>query len=62
MKILDLFVSFNEGTIGKREKVEQLRCIEDDIPLYGVITPSSLNSVDTIDDLKMYKKLSDFFH
>lgn len=62
IKILELFVSSKEGKIEEREKVEQLRCIENDIPLYGVITPSSLNSVDTIDDLKMYKKLSDFFH
>lgn len=61
MKILELFVSFNEGTIEKREKVEQLRCIEDDIPLYGVITPSSFNSIDTKNDFEMYKKIPKYF-
>lgn len=61
MKILDLFIDFNEGIIEKKEKVEQLRCIENDIPLYGVITPSSFKSVDTKDDFEMYKKIPEYF-
>ena len=33
------------------ESIEQLRCLENDIPLYGVKTSHTERSVDTYDDL-----------
>jgi 3-deoxy-manno-octulosonate cytidylyltransferase (CMP-KDO synthetase) len=62
IKILELFMGFEEGILESIEKVEQLRCIENDIPLYGIITPGSFNSVDTIDDFEMYKNLKIHFN
>lgn len=55
--ILEEFMNSLEGPLEKVEKVEQLRCIENDIPLYGVITPSTPNSVDTKVDYEMYVNL-----
>ena len=62
IKILEKFVGSQEGILESIEKVEQLRCIEHDIPLYGIITPGSFNSVDTKDDFEMYENLKFHFN
>lgn len=56
--ILEKFIKAKEGPLEKLEKVEQMRCIENDIDLYGVITPHSLNSVDTELDFNIYKNMN----
>lgn len=55
--ILERFVNASEGHLESIEKVEQLRCIENDIPLIGVITPHTSNSVDTHMDIDFYREL-----
>ena len=55
--ILSEFVSAPEGVLEASEKVEQLRCIENDIPLIAVVTPHTPNSVDTRADLNFYLSL-----
>ncbi len=50
--VLQKYVSCEPGPLEILEKVEQLRCIEHDIPLIGVITPATERSVDTIEDLE----------
>lgn len=58
LSILERFVNSPEGLLESIEKVEQLRCIENDIPLFGVITPHTSNSVDTQVDFEFYRGLS----
>lgn len=47
---LNCFLRSPVGPLENLEKVEQLRCIENDIPIYGVKTDSSEISVDTQED------------
>lgn len=55
--VLNTFVQKEPGTLELLESVEQLRCIEHDIPLKGVVTPHTEVSVDTQSDLdKMISK------
>ena len=56
--ILERFVNSTEGLLESIEKVEQLRCIENDIPLFGVVTPHTSNSVDSSVDFDFYRSLS----
>ena len=51
------FVSVSPGPLERLESVEQLRCIEADIPLAGVITPHTERSVDTAEDLEYMRSL-----
>ncbi|NVK02946.1 MAG: NTP transferase domain-containing protein [Oceanospirillaceae bacterium] len=48
---LQTFVNSKKGPLEEIEQVEQLRCIENDIPLVGVVTPHTERSVDTLADL-----------
>ena len=59
---LNIFNSFSPGPLELSESVEQLRCIEHDIPLYAVKTAHTERSVDTEDDLVYMKSkpLSEF--
>ena len=50
-KTLDSYISKDPGPIENLESVEQLRCIEYDIPLFSVKTAHSERSVDTLEDL-----------
>lgn len=54
---LEKYVESPEGPLEACEKIEQLRCIENDIPLYAVVTPHTLNSVDTQIDFDFYQNL-----
>lgn len=56
--LLETFVSSIPGPLEVLESVEQLRCIEHDIPLVGVNTQHTERSVDTHDDLAYMRKLS----
>ena len=57
VNVLEQFVRLAEGPLEVAEKVEQLRCLENDIPLLAVITPHTMNSVDTLKDLEFYRML-----
>lgn len=54
--VLETFVSATPGPLELVESIEQLRCIENDIPLVGVITQHTERSVDTYDDLNFMRK------
>lgn len=62
-KTLEKFVSLDAGPLERLESVEQLRCIEHDIPLYAVKTTHTERSVDTNQDLiyMQMKPKSDFY-
>jgi 3-deoxy-manno-octulosonate cytidylyltransferase (CMP-KDO synthetase) len=49
--ILKAFVNAPLGPLEQLESIEQLRCLENDIPLYGVKTFHTERSVDTFEDL-----------
>ena len=49
--LLETYVSLRPGPLEILESVEQLRCIEYDIPLLGIKTQHTERSVDTYDDL-----------
>jgi len=49
---LDLFVSQPESTLEKNERLEQLRFLENGIPIYVGATPFDSVGVDTEDDLQ----------
>ena len=55
--LLERFVSSSPGPLEILESVEQLRCIEHDIPLVGVKTEHTERSVDTLDDLVYMREL-----
>jgi len=55
--LLHTFVSSIAGPLEILESVEQLRCIENDIPLVGVKTENTERSVDTYNDLVYMRKL-----
>lgn len=50
IQTLNHFLRSPVGPLEHVEKVEQLRCIENDIPIYGVLTEGSEISVDTLED------------
>lgn len=56
-EVLERFVGAPAGPLEQVEQVEQLRCIENDIELYGVRCPSSPKSIDTLEDLNRYRKI-----
>ena len=49
--LLETFITALPGPLEKLESVEQLRCIESDIPLIGIKTQHTEKSVDTFEDL-----------
>lgn len=55
--VLDSFVSAPPGPLELKENVEQLRCIEYDIPIHAVIVPASERSIDTPDDYEIVASL-----
>jgi len=61
-EILSSYIAKKPGDLELMENVEQLRCIEHDIPIFGIKTSPTERSVDTIDDLNYMKKMpkSDF--
>lgn len=56
--VLEKFTNAPEGYLENIEKIEQLRCIENDIELFGVVSPETPKSLDTPDDLIAYKQVS----
>jgi 3-deoxy-D-manno-octulosonate cytidylyltransferase len=56
-EILSKYVSYAPGELELSEAVEQLRCIERDIPIYGVKTSTTERSVDTMDDLQYMRNI-----
>lgn len=61
LKILEEYITCGEGILERSEKIEQLRCIENDLPMYGVEVPKALNSIDTDEDYKFYQEKSSLF-
>lgn len=55
--LLEKFVLASPGPLEVLESVEQLRCIENDIPLIGVETETTEKSVDTYEDLVYMRNL-----
>jgi 3-deoxy-manno-octulosonate cytidylyltransferase (CMP-KDO synthetase) len=55
--VLKSFVTAIPGPLENLESVEQLRCIESDIPLVGVKTQHTERSVDTYEDLNFMRSL-----
>ena len=53
---LNTFLAHLPGPLEMAESVEQLRCIEHDIPLFAVKTSHTERSVDTVDDLLFVKQ------
>jgi len=51
-EVLEEYISAEIGPLEKAESVEQLRCIESNIPIYGVLTEHTERSVDTKVDLE----------
>ena len=62
--ILNNFISLMPGPLELSESIEQLRCIEHDIPLYAVKTAHTERSVDIADDLLYMRKkpISEFLN
>ena len=56
-EVLKKFINSLAGPLEKTEKIEQLRCLENDIPLLGVKTPHTMISIDTEKDLDFYRML-----
>ena len=57
-KVLERFANGAVGILEEAEKLEQLRCIENDIELFAVICEESPKSVDTLKDLNHYRSMS----
>ena len=55
--LLERFISCPVGPLEQLESVEQMRCIENDIPLIGIKTEGTERSVDTHDDLLYMRSL-----
>ena len=55
--ILKKFINADPGPLELMESIEQLRCIESDIPLFAVKTQHTERSVDTYDDLEYMRRL-----
>lgn len=56
-EVLDRFVNGKVGILEESEKLEQLRCIENDIELLAVMCEASPKGVDTIADLNLYRRM-----
>ena len=56
--ILEQFIKADIGPLEECENIEQLRCIEANIPIYGIVTQSSERSVDTLEDLEYMQNQS----
>jgi 3-deoxy-manno-octulosonate cytidylyltransferase (CMP-KDO synthetase) len=56
-ELLERFISCAPGPLEKLESVEQMRCIENDIPLIGIKTEGTERSVDTYEDLVYMRSL-----
>jgi 3-deoxy-manno-octulosonate cytidylyltransferase (CMP-KDO synthetase) len=54
---LDRFISLPESSLEKSEKLEQLRFLEDGIPIYVAETPYDSVGVDTEEDLKRVEQI-----
>lgn len=54
---LDLFVSWPESTLERSERLEQLRFLENGVPIYVAETPFDTVGVDTEDDLRRVEKI-----
>ncbi len=60
-EVLEKFTQAPVGVLEQTEKLEQLRCIENEIELYGVICRESLRSIDTMKDLEFYRRIPQEF-
>lgn len=56
-QVLERFVNAPVGALEMTERLEQLRCIENDIELLAIFCEGSPRSVDTPADLKYYRRL-----
>lgn len=56
-EVLKKFSDAPVGILESTEKVEQLRCIENDIPLIGIKTCAGARSVDTLEDLTAFRAM-----
>lgn len=56
--VLDRFVNLPEGHLERLESVEQLRCIENDLPIMAVDVGFDSISVDTPQDLELVRSLA----
>lgn len=56
-EVLDRFVNGKVGVLEESEKLEQLRCIENNIELFAVMCEASPKSVDTLADLNLYRSM-----
>ncbi len=54
---LDRFVSFPQSPLEETEKLEQLRLLENDIPVHVALTPHDTRGVDTEEDLRAVEAL-----
>lgn len=53
--VLEQYLKVPIGPLEQVEKVEQLRCVENDIPIFGVITSGTERSIDTQEDYEYMK-------
>lgn len=56
-EVLTRFVEAPLGRLEEIERLEQLRCIENDIHLQGILTEESPRSVDTFEDLEFFRAM-----
>ena len=56
-KALDMFVSWPESFLERSERLEQLRFLENGIPIFVAETPFDTVGVDTEDDLRRVEKI-----
>jgi 3-deoxy-manno-octulosonate cytidylyltransferase (CMP-KDO synthetase) len=56
-KALDLFVSWPESALERIERLEQLRFLENGVPIFVAETPFDTVGVDTEDDLRRVEKI-----
>jgi 3-deoxy-manno-octulosonate cytidylyltransferase (CMP-KDO synthetase) len=57
MKTLEQFVSLDKGVLERREKLEQLRLLENDIPIQVVVTRHQGFGVDRPEDIAVVEKI-----
>lgn len=57
MEALELFASLEQGELEKREKLEQLRFLENGIPIHVAVTKHSCHGVDRPEDLHTVIKI-----